>query len=290
MRSISFRGVTIGGPNSPYRILSVEGVDDFESDTAVVGTNRIHGGYVAGGYAAARDLTVTFRLRDRDVAAVHRLRQLKRAFAPSGDVEYRATVTYWDGSQLQGFARCAARSVPATLENLEYREGTVRLVFADPRLYSAYEYGTSLDLTAATAPGTSWADFAFGSPWPGAPIGEKEVTAVNGGTFATWPKLTLLAAPGGALVSPIVYHLDTGEKLDFSADGGLSIPAGSSLVVDSNPTRRTVQLADGTNRWNTLAIGSRFFPLRPGDNRLRMLASGVTTGARLLVSWRHAEL
>lgn len=134
--------------------------------------------------------------------------------------------------------------------------------------YSAVEHVTS------TPPETPGAGFAvpFTPPFslPAGVVGSFDAT--NAGRVPG-PWTARILGPTNTLSPPFVEHLGTGESLDFSANGGLEIPAGSWVDLDSS--NRSVRLGGVTDRRLNLSTFSRWFSLAPGINQIRFAGSGT---------------
>lgn len=112
-----------------------------------------------------------------------------------------------------------------------------------------------------------------------------DLEAVNAGTIETWPLLTVT----GPIVDPVITNLTTGEALVLDDDGGLTLAAGESLVIDTNPRRRRIEV-DGVNVYGRLNFpASRWPRIAPGTNVFRLGAdSGNAAGTALVAQWRDA--
>lgn len=103
------------------------------------------------------------------------------------------------------------------------------------------------------------------------------------GTLGSWsadnagrvpaPWTARITGPTVDLDPPHIEHLGTGEVLDFGANGGLSIPAGQWVDLDS--ATRSVLMGGVADRRMNLATFSRWFSLAPGPNDLRFAGSGM---------------
>ena len=79
--------------------------------------------------------------------------------------------------------------------------------------------------------------------------------------------------PTTALDPPFLEHLGTGEALSFTANGGLDVPAGQWVDIDS--ATRSVLLNGTADRRMNLATFSRWFSLAPGSNNVRFAGTGT---------------
>lgn len=288
METVKFNGLTIGNPDSPVRLIGVSGLDDYDSNADVHAPDWLHGGWPTGGYMPRREVTLDIRVDGRYGNVRAATQAIKRAFRPAtgGINETALEWTDMNGTTQVLYCRCIARSLPMTNDFRHRVEGSIRLLAADPRLYSVNELATSIGAWA-TSGGTNWAGLTWPFSWQ--PDATAETAAYNNGTFNTWPRFVITGPSSGALTNPRIENLADGTSIDLSADGGLTINAGQSLEIVTAPQSRNVTL-EGVARWNNLKEGSRFTPLEPGDTSFRLRANGDTAGAQLTIYWRHAEL
>lgn len=288
MRDVNFRGLTFGKPDSVIRITGVQGLNDYDSNAGTESPDWLHGGWPTGGWMPSREVILDLRVNGKYGNTTAALQALKRSFAPSpgGIREFPFTFVNDNGESYVMYARCTGRSFGLGPDRRHYVDGSVRLLAADPRLYSATELQTSIGAWVDEG-GTTWAGLTWPFTWqPGA---SAETAAYNNGTFNTWPRFEIVGPSAGTLVNPRIENLADGTFIDLSADGGLSIQAGQTLEIETRPHLRNVTL-EGVQRWNNLAHGSEFTPLEPGDTSFRLRANGDVTGAELIIYWRHAEL
>lgn len=157
-----------------------------------------------------------------------------------------------------------------------YLQAQLEFVDRDGVEYSADEH------TVATGPDEPGPGFTppFTPPvtLPAGLVGT--FNAANAGRISA-PWTARITGPTGAGGAPFIQHLGTGEALDFSANGGLDIPAGQWVDIDS--ASRSVLINGNADRRLNLATFSRWFSLAPGANDLRFAGSGT-----LDFTWRDA--
>jgi Phage tail protein len=153
-------------------------------------------------------------------------------------------------------------------------EFSLQVTAPDPRRYSADEHvldcglprrGAGLDFPLRLP-------FSFGEPVDG------RITTTNAGTVDTAPLWTI----SGPCELPRIANTTTGEELTFDITLGIE----EQLLVDADA--RTVRLAGGASRRNTLRPGSAWFTLPPGPTQIAFHAWTFNERARLSVSWRDA--
>lgn len=106
------------------------------------------------------------------------------------------------------------------------------------------------------------------------------ITATNAGRSATWPVFTL----AGPITNPVITG-PTGAKLAFI----YTLATGETLVIDTNPRRRSILLNGTGNRYGALDwTQSTWFALAPGANVINLGAAVFSAGASLTITWRDA--
>jgi hypothetical protein len=122
-------------------------------------------------------------------------------------------------------------------------------------------------------------------PFPPLVLGPSDVfatpTITNTGDVDAWPVITAIG-PGTDLT---VTNLTTGLSWQLMGD----IAAGSTLVVDHRPGRKSVRL-DGVNVFGRLTDTSMLWPLVPGPNRLSIAFAGGTSASSVTFVWRNRWL
>jgi hypothetical protein len=254
----------------------IDGLDDLPGVTTGDTPRDTAWGSVAG-HDQARDRAVTISgefVADTDTDLAATLDSLRDEFAISDAV--RAFVWQHPGEEKRLiWARCRRRSIPTTLRRaLRFPVWGVQLVAVDPLIYSAAEHTAS---TVRTAEGTGFtapftAPFTLGASTAGV------ARASNGGSVAA-PWTGRLDGP---LTNPVITNLSTGDRLAFTANGGLTLAAGE--YVDIASAGREVLLAGTASRRSQLSLDSRWWDLPPGDTDLE-LAADAGTGT-FTVTWR----
>lgn len=107
------------------------------------------------------------------------------------------------------------------------------------------------------------------------------LTVTNAGSVKTWPELTIV----GPCANPSVVHGATGQGLYLNTTLG----AGETLVIDTNPRRRSVKLNGQSNRFGAVDFSrSAWFSLKPGANTLQLGFTSYSSPAGLEARWRDA--
>lgn len=282
--SVTYRGTTITGDGEP-RFKSIEGLDGYTSSVGADPLFADHGGVPRTGWAQPAEFQVVFQLiGDDDDERWTQLRDILAAFSPLPDGTEEPLIFVWPGwPQLQidcaPTMRQAEQSVVAPLV-------TVRMVASDPARYA-------VDPTETVIPvfvGSGGLDYPVDYPKDYGEVGTGATVLVpNDGTWQTWPRIEISGPTSGVVDIIAIENVTDGLDLRFTADGGLEIAAGSTLVIDTHPARRGVTFTDGASRWNTVA-SSEWWPVQPGGAELRLRAGGDTDGVTATVHTRDAYL
>jgi phage-related protein len=104
----------------------------------------------------------------------------------------------------------------------------------------------------------------------------------NSGSVEAWPVWTI-RGPGADI---LLTNQTTGQYLQFKSS--FSLGDGQFVTIDTRPGVKAVTLDDGTNLYDQLEAASSLWPLRRGDNAVRLEMSAVTAVSSLQVSyWRR---
>lgn len=101
------------------------------------------------------------------------------------------------------------------------------------------------------------------------------------GRSKAWPILEVY----GPCSNPVLTNITEGKSLYLT----YTLAADETLVIDTDPRRRTVKLNDQADRWNALDHRrSKWWPVRRGNNDIRVSFNTFSAGAKLRVRWRDA--
>lgn len=103
----------------------------------------------------------------------------------------------------------------------------------------------------------------------------------NTGDLETWPVWDI-TGPGQTIS---LRNLTTNKKLDLS---GVVLGSGEVATVDTRPGHKTAAKQDGSNLFPNL-VGS-LWPLRRGNNAVRIEMSGATTASKVRLARKHRWL
>lgn len=135
--------------------------------------------------------------------------------------------------------------------------------------------------SVATIAGTGFTWFPFFPLVLGASDVFAQLTITNLGDVDAWPVVTVIG-PGTDLH---LTNLTTGKDLLLTGN----IAAGSVVVIDTRPGRKTVTI-DGVNAFSRLAATSSLWPLVPGQNRVSIGFASGTAQSKVTFAWRNRWL
>jgi hypothetical protein len=153
-------------------------------------------------------------------------------------------------------------------------------VSEDPTIHSQ-ELATVTVEAGATA-GDSGLTSPLTSPLSSGQGATGQALVENLGNRPAWPVLTL----EGPMSNPSILNLTTGDELVLE----YVLLTGETLVIDTNPRRRTIRLNGTGNRYSALVFASSSWPHLAGGtvNDIRLSASTFSAPAKLTISYRHA--
>lgn len=287
MGTVTYRGLTMGWGRSsrPIMVERITGIDSMSSDAATSWLPRNHQGAPVAGFVRGGDIDLELRIIDDNPGS---RADIASAFSPDPDdrtAEDEMVFALDDGEEWSTFVRCANRIAVRDRQNENSGPRVLcQMVRSDPVKYGA---GTTVTLTPFA--GTEFADYP-GDGLDPADWGDYPklyssggsgggVTVDNDGNWPTWPRFVIEGPTAGTMQLTSLENATTGDIIRFTDDGGLSIPSGSTLVVDMHPARRVVQFTTGASRLNHVSDLSAWWQVEPGSNELRLRASGDTDGA-----------
>lgn len=100
----------------------------------------------------------------------------------------------------------------------------------------------------------------------------------NTGGYECWPVWTF----AGPMTNLVMTNTTTGKAIKLTANGGLAIASGHTLVIDLSPGVKTLILDGTTAETNHLTLDSLMWPLAVGTNAITFSytagVNGTTTG------------
>lgn len=282
---VEYSGWSAGGDE----VLAVVAIEGLESLDAAPGDPfhplaGEHGSVPALRRQSGKTITITFDAAGGADDLRTAVAAFKRATSPR-DTEERLVLRLPEWGTVFLGAVPGPRIIPT---DLRFLLGSAQLVAtwdaSDPVVYG-------LDLHSTVVPvfvGSGGLEYDVEYPKDYGSAGSGLTTEVpNDGDWPCWPRITITGPTTGTVTPTSIENVTTGEEIAFTSGGGLTIPAGSTLVVDTHPARRVVRMLDGANRWHTVA-GTTWWPILPGGADLRFRAAGTTDGVVCTVETRDA--
>lgn len=151
-------------------------------------------------------------------------------------------------------------------------------VSEDPVVYSQAEHQAIVLPDALVAGGFS---SPLSSPLVSAPAVGGQAVIENAGRSKTYPRLLVV----GPCSNAYIQHVELGRTLYFKN----ALGAGEFLEIDTNPKRRRILLNGAIPYYRALDSGrSRWWPLLPRTNTIRIGYSAYSAGAQVQVFHRDA--
>lgn len=104
-----------------------------------------------------------------------------------------------------------------------------------------------------------------------------EPSVTNSGDHTAWPVWTIT----GPATSVIVHNLTTG----FSLTVNLTVPAATTLTIDTRPGRKTIQM-NGQNYFSAMSSDSVLWGLARGANNLQIILNDADGNSSVQLSYR----
>lgn len=271
----SYNGLAFG-PATSFPLNLIAGLDDMppvRSTDAL--RSQDHGAWAGTDLAGERTITLGFMLTAANAAALDALAdQVSAAFV----VQPAELPLLYNGSTRRIMCRPRRLMIPRDLAANELSaKALVELVATDPRKYNATETSISTGLPTNSGGMTFPAAFplAFGAAGTGGYI-----QAANAGNFPTRPVITI----AGPVDNPTVTNQTAGKSLTFA----ITLAVTDTLTIDLDA--RSVTLNGTASRRNTLAPGSQWWELAPGQSTIRYTANTALTGSVMTLTYRDAWL
>jgi hypothetical protein len=209
------------------------------------------------------------------------LRRWAKALDPlKGEGTLTVVIGPWAGRQLV----CVYE---AGLEDLAEEWPLLGLTVLAFRAADPYWQDATESSSTATINSTGFTWFPFAGSWAAQPLilGASDVfaqlTINNTGDVDAWPVITVIG-PGTDLH---LTNQTTGKDLLLTGP----IAAGSTVVIDTRPGRKTVTI-DGVNAFSRLTATSSLWPLVPGPNRVSIGFATGTAQSKVTFAWRNRWL
>ncbi len=289
--SFAFNDFVFGGGDSPYQILSVDGLEDLPS-IRVQDDNRgyVDGMFTGRDFLSGRNLIITIQVLGASGASMTtNLNALQNALIPqqagTGVLNFQIP-----GSNLQRVNARVRRRAVTINPDFTYGRATATYEFfcPDPRRYdetlntrdlavSVAVTGRTYDrvYTAAAIPGQN--PNATGMSFGGGVSTNNLIT--NNGNVTTYPTITIY----GPAINPVITNTTTNQGLIIN----YSMATTDIIVIDTD--FRSVTL-NGVSRRAILDNSSSWFGADPGNSYYNFNATGTNASTSCVVSWRSAYI
>lgn len=250
-----------------------------------------HGGIAGDDWAGMRTMLLELYVAKDDRSLVEDLFDDWHGRMQPAQADQPLIWTREDGSTRTLFCRPEPPVIDWMQDGRAFR-ARLRWEAADPAVYGPLQQtpiapyvGTTLAEYPATWPALGSYPKLYGAGGSGG-----GVIVTNGGNWPSWPRFLIDGPTVGTMNVTALEDVTNGQTLQFTEQGGLSVPAGSTLVVDTHPARRLVAFTDGASRMDRVTDLDSWWPLQKGDTEVRFRAGGDTDGAACIVEHRDAYL
>lgn len=200
--------------------------------------------------------------------------RLKRAT----DAMRADAILAWDPSEAPAVQVAFRQQQPTRISGRRPKTGLVVGICEDPVVVSQAEHTQAVAAAGVLVGGLASpmsSPLVSGAPPAGAMV------VVNAGAADTWPVIRL----DGPMTNPVVTFVESGGVIALTYE----LVAGEYLVVDTNPRRRSIKLNGSANRYSALRFAaSRWAPLVPGNNNVRLGLDAYSAPAALELRWRDS--
>lgn len=288
---------TITGPTGIRAVLN----DDTDPDWVGFLNPRDGGGVTGLERAGVREVSDLLPEADGGVHGIFLRERL--SFTLGGIIPPDAPITAndgWQGRQsrllratdaLSGNAILTWTPSTAVPVQLAFRAaGPTRITGARPKTFLVSGVSEESGIEAQTPqvvniPATSPAGGGFSSlltsPLTSTAGVSGAATCTNVGAIGAWPVITIT----GPCTNPTIVNSTTGLGLYLT----YSLAAGDTLVIDTNPRRRSVKLNGATNRFSAVNWAlSSWWGLVPGANVIQTGYQSYSNPASVSLSWKDA--
>ncbi len=243
-----------------------------------------NGSYDDTRFTGARAVTVALELGERycaSPAGLSTMQDLYDRILPFMAPRRRPTMT-WSLPGSGGVLRqmtVRGQAAPVVIARAKHPSLVLQFVAPSGEITTPGEHATYIEPAVDTVDGRTY-DLTFDRTYPtSAPVGDRTIVQ-NGNEEAHW-RLTLF----GEVVDPAFRINDV--TIAFTENGGLTVPAGSSVVLDTR--ERTVYLNDDPttpvyDRTNFTEWSWGDVLLQPGANVVRFSPDSID-GGQALLSW-----
>lgn len=181
----------------------------------------------------------------------------------------------------------AAPGIDFSWQHWDYRRLGLAFVTVDPFVYDATETQRVL-VPVGAEQGRRYDEVTtptnarqYDRTYPVSP--PSNVIAANPGTVPTHWRAVVY----GPCTNPRIYNDTTGQGLELTNNGGVTLAVGESAVFDT--LTRTITVG-GVNRRDRLSFASQWWLLVPGENVIRFAPVTSAVPSQMELVWRGAHL
>lgn len=276
--SFQFGSFVFGGANSPFQVLSVDGLESLPLIRNQDDNRGYNDGMFTGrDFLAGRTLVFDCLILAGDGNSAHTNFNLFQA----------ALVPQTSGTQTLSFqlspsdptyqfnARVRSRQ---SLVNVDYSYGYIKAQVSffcpDPRYYS--DTATTASMTPSATQGRTY-DRTYDVTYGGGSL-TNSVAIVNSGSWTTYPTITIT----GPVTAPTIGNATTGQYMTVN----YTLTALDTVVIDLNEKLITL---NGSSARNLVAGNSQWFGAPPGTSNFYFTGTGYSIGTTsAVVSYRSA--
>lgn len=249
-----------------YIVNSIGGIDDADVRDNREVNPGYHGETPFPGYYGGRTITLTGKIQTRTIFKLRDMQTaLRQAFAQLANdlpLIFRGPTPDLDLMiPCRKSAPIQMADAQTTLNHFE-RQFLVTLRAPNPWFVSSLE---------------QWHEANF----PGATYDAIAYTLLNEGNFEAQPRIELI----GPLTTLTLTNETNSDQIVLTG----AVPTGETWVLDPQ-YRRIYRKSDGANRFVYLSVNSDWLLLDPGNNNIRVTATGLTAASRVVFYHRNTYM
>ena len=276
--SFAFNGFVFGGANSPYQILSVDGLKALPSLRVQDSDRGYQDGTISGrDFLNARTVTMIIQIMSGNgLSAQANYNLLQAALQPQQNGTSPLQFQLAPGDNFQ-YVNARVRKAMATVDP-DYTYGKIKAQYEfycpDPRYY---DYTTQTANMTPTQPLGRTYNRTYNLTFGGGSQ-TQTATVLNNGDTTTYPIITIY----GPVTNPVVGSTTSSQALSFN------YTMIQSDVISINLQYRTV-LLNGNPARNLLKGSSQWFAAAPGTSLFYFTGTSTTVGqTNATVQWNNA--
>lgn len=290
--SFAFNDFVFGGSNSPYQILSVDGLEDLPG----IRNQDDNRGYIDGmftgrDFLSGRSIIITIQvLAGQGSSMTANLKAMENVLKPQqsgvGILNFQIP-----GSNLQRVGARVRRRAVTIDPDFSYGKAIVTYEFfcPDPRRYDETLNTQDIAVASVSTNGRTY-NRVYTTPanpgqnplQSGLSYGGGVLTSnliINNGNVTTYPTITIY----GPATNPVVTNSTTNQSLVIN----YTMTTSDVIVLDTD--FRSVTL-NGVSRRAILNNSSSWFGADPGNSYYNFAATGTSASTACVVSWRSAYI